>query len=79
MAITSADPNLGFLGLVISDAIYITISDTQTSFAPPPNPDQPLRPLRVSPLSKSRKTYANTASHARTTKLSASSRSFLSP
>ncbi len=38
MAITSTDPALGFLSLVISDTSYITLSENQTSFAPPLNP-----------------------------------------
>jgi hypothetical protein len=46
MAITSTDPTLGFLSLVIPNDSYITLSKNQTSFAPPldpgptpPNPD----------------------------------------
>jgi hypothetical protein len=46
MAITSTDPNLGFLGLVISEPSYITLSATQTPFAPPPDPG-PLPPNAV--------------------------------
>jgi hypothetical protein len=38
MAITSSDPILGFLGLVIQDSSYITLSATQTSFTPPADP-----------------------------------------
>jgi hypothetical protein len=38
MAITSSDPILGFLGLVIQDSRYITLSATQTSYTPPTDP-----------------------------------------
>jgi hypothetical protein len=38
IAITSTDPILGFLGLVISDNRYITLLENQTSFAPPLDP-----------------------------------------
>jgi hypothetical protein len=38
MAITSTDPTLGFLGLVIPDNRYITLSENQNSFVQPPDP-----------------------------------------
>ena len=38
MAITSTDPLLGFLGLVINSSSYSILSDNQTSFIPPTNP-----------------------------------------
>jgi hypothetical protein len=38
MAITTADPILGFLGLVIKDSLYITISTTGASFTAPIDP-----------------------------------------
>ena len=40
MAITTTDPILGFLGLVIAENRYITLSADQTAFTPPPNPGQ---------------------------------------
>ena len=40
MAITSTDPVLRFLGLVINVSSYITLSDNQTSFIPPADPEQ---------------------------------------
>ena len=38
MAITTADPILGFLGLVITDSIYMTRNNTGASFTAPINP-----------------------------------------
>ena len=38
MAITTADPILGFLGLVITDIKYITLSKTGASFTAPIDP-----------------------------------------
>ena len=38
MAITSTDPTLGFLGLVIPINRYITLSESQNSFVQAPNP-----------------------------------------
>jgi hypothetical protein len=38
MAITTADPILGFLGLVIKNSLYITIFTSGTSFTDPVDP-----------------------------------------
>jgi hypothetical protein len=38
MAITTSDPLLGFLGLVLRDSIFQTLSDPATSYTPPANP-----------------------------------------
>ena len=38
MAITTSDPILGFLGLVLKDTTYQTLSATATSYAPPADP-----------------------------------------
>ena len=40
MSITSTDLVLCFLGLVINDSSYITISENQISFIPPADPVQ---------------------------------------
>jgi hypothetical protein len=38
MAITTSHPLLGFLGLVLRDSIFQTLSDPATSYTPPANP-----------------------------------------
>ena len=38
MAITTSDPILGFLGLVLQDSIFQTLNATATSYAPPADP-----------------------------------------
>ncbi len=38
MAITTSDPLLGFLGLVLKDSIFQTLSDPATSYTPPADP-----------------------------------------
>jgi hypothetical protein len=38
MAITTSDPILGFLGLVLKDSIFQTLNDTAASYVPPENP-----------------------------------------
>jgi hypothetical protein len=38
MAITTSDPLLGVLGLVLRDSIFQTLSDPATSYIPPANP-----------------------------------------
>ena len=40
MEINSTDPILGFLGLVINDSIFVTLSYNKTSFIPPAHPGQ---------------------------------------
>jgi hypothetical protein len=38
MALTTSDPLLGFLGLVLKDSIFQTLSNPATSYTPPADP-----------------------------------------
>jgi hypothetical protein len=75
MAITSSDTLLGFLGLVLKDSSFVTLSDKGTSFTAPVNPGT------TPPIIESGTAAQIAASllNAKNTKHSANSKSFLSP
>jgi hypothetical protein len=80
MAITSADPILGFLGLVITDNSYITLSTNGASFTPPIGPGiAPPNPTGLTAYQITKGIHHNTTLHKKNTKPSANSKSSLSP